>query len=431
MTNAPAPYARAQSDVIVIGAGMAGVTAARELAGLGLRVRVLEGRHRLGGRIHTVRDFCDAPIEAGAEFIHGTQAPFWPDVRAAGLSVRPIPHTRDTMIELGDGAQRLWRGLLHPETWPAFSVLRRLARVDSRDMSAREFLERLGYRGRARALAEMVFTSHLPGTIDEIGVCGVVADGVLELERGLDHRISDGYDRLVEHIARGLDIELDFTVQTVEWSQDGVTVRAVDGGERWARAAVSTLPVGVLQSGAVRFVPDLPESKNDALRQVVMGPVVKLLLAFEEPFWPKPFSALLCGVGSATLYWNVFYQTTHTSPVLTAYITGPRAAALSNMSQAQTVDIILTDLRRHFTASMPRLIASRVIDWSVDPLACGGYSFLRPGAVGARQRLAAADTGALFWAGSESATSSIAATVGGAFSSGLRAAREVCEALNS
>ncbi|HXW77812.1 MAG TPA: FAD-dependent oxidoreductase, partial [Candidatus Eremiobacteraceae bacterium] len=68
---------------------------------------------------------------------------------------------------------------------------------------------------------------------------------------------------------------------------------------------------------------------------------------------------------------------------------------------------------------------SRRIDWSADPLACGGYTFLRPGGAGAREKLAASDTGALFWAGSESATEPIAATVGGAFASGLRAAKDV------
>jgi len=202
-------------------------------------------------------------------------------------------------------------------------------------------------------------------------------------------------------------------------------VRDADGRERSARAAVVTLPVGVLKSGNVRFEPELPESKRAALEGMVMGPVLKLLLRFEQPFWPERLSTLGCGVGPVTLYWNVFYRAASHPPVLTAYCTGPRAAALSRLSGDEAVTVVLQDLRTHFPKAAPRLAAARRVDWGTDPMAYGGYTFLRPGATGARARLAAADTGALFWAGSETATRTIAATVEGAFASGLRAADEV------
>jgi monoamine oxidase len=413
------------ADVIVIGAGMAGATAARELVRGGISACVVEGRERVGGRIHSLRDFCGAPVEAGAEFIHGVGAETWPDARAAGLSVRPSPHTRDTMFNIGYGTHWLPRVLLHPGVWPTFTILRRLGRMQPPDMSGREFIERRGYRGRARTLAQMVLTAHLPGSIDEVGVLGLKDDGVLKLETGLNHRINEGYDRVVEHIAHGLDLEYGFTVDTIEWSPAGVMLRSTDGRERSARAVVCTMPVGVLQSGSVRFVPELPETKRGALRAMVMGPVLKVLLHFEEPFWPRKLSTLGCGVGPITLYWNVFYHTTDQPAVLTAYCTGPRAAALSAMSEAEAVDVVLKDLRTHFPTGTPKLLAHRRIDWGTDPLACGGYTFLRPGGVGARARLAAADTGALFWAGSATAVRTIAATVEGAFVSGLRAASEV------
>jgi monoamine oxidase len=404
---------------------MAGAAAARELVRAGLSTCIVEGRQRVGGRIHSVRDFCGEAVETGAEFIHGVGAETWPDARAAGLTVRPSPHTRDTMFNIGHGTHWLPRVLLHPGVWPAFTILRRLERMTPPDMSGREFIERRGYRGRARTLAQMVLTAHLPGSIDEVGVLGLKEDGVLKLETGLNHRINEGYDRVVEHITHALDIEFGFTVETIDWSPAGVMIRSTDGRERSARAAVLTLPVGVLQSGAVRVVPELPESKRTALQAMVMGPVLKILLRFEEPFWPKKLSTLGCGVGPITLYWNVFYHAAGKPPVLTAYCTGPRAAALSRVSEEAAVDIVLKDLRTHFPKAAPKLLAHRRIDWGTDPLACGGYTFLRPGGVGARARLAAADTGALFWAGSATATRTIAATVEGAFVSGLRAASEV------
>jgi monoamine oxidase len=412
------------ADVIVIGAGMAGATAARALARAGFAVSVLEGTQRLGGRVYTLRDFCGAPVEAGAEFIHGVGAETWADARAAGLTVRPSPHTRDTMFNIGHGAHWLPRVVLHPGVWPTYTILRRLARMQPPDMSARQFIERRGYRGRARTLAQMVLTAHLPGSIDEVGVLGLLEDGVLKLETGLNHRINEGYDRLVAHIGGGLDIEYGFVAHTIEWSPAGVTVRSTDGRERSARTAVSTLPVGVLQSGTVRFIPELPEGKRSALQSMVMGPVLKILLRFEERFWPQGLSTLGCGVGPVTLYWNVFYRASDTQPVLTAYCTGPRAAALSQVSEEDAAAIAVKDLRTHFPKATPKLVAYHRIDWSTDRMALGGYTFLRPGGTGARGRLAASDTGALFWAGSATATRTIAATVEGAFVSGLRAASE-------
>ncbi|HZV79494.1 MAG TPA: NAD(P)/FAD-dependent oxidoreductase [Candidatus Binatus sp.] len=413
------------TDVIVIGAGVAGVTAARGIARRGLKVTILEARQRIGGRIHTLRDLCDAPVEAGAELIHGKRAQTWADLKAAGLTVRPNSHGATAMmLDLGDGARWLPHALLHPQAWRSFDVLRRLAAAPADDMSARDFVERCGYRGRARLLADMVLTSHLPGSLDEIGIRGFIDDGVLELETSPDYRVNEGYDRLVEHIGRDLDVEFGFEAQAVEWSADGVTVVGADGGERSARVAISTLPVGVLQSNAVRFTPELPQSKRDALAQMVMGPVLKVIMRFEQAFWPPRLAALCSATGPVTLYWNVFYKSGYDWPVLTAYCTGPRAAAFTGLGEDETIARIIDDLHRHFPRSAPKIEAWRIVDWSADPYARGGYTFLRPGGAGARARLAAPDTGALLWAGSETATEPIAATVAGAYTSGLRAARD-------
>jgi monoamine oxidase len=414
-------------DAIVIGAGTAGVTAARALARDGYAVAVVEGRERIGGRLFSVRDFCGAPLEGGAEFVHTGDAEIWPEVRAAGLVVRPCPLARNSMFNIGGRTRWLPWILLHPGVWPSFPILRQIRRVGPDDMSARQFIERHGFRGRARVMAEMTLTAHLPGGLDDVGVMGLREDRVLHLETGSYHRIVDGYDRLTAYIGGGLDIRLGCAVHTIRWARDGASVITGDGRELAARAVVSTLPLGVLKAGAVRFVPELPESKRAAMQRLEMGPVLKILLHFREPFWPRWLTNLGCGTGPVTLYWPVFYGAADMPAALTAYCTGPRAARLSQLREEQALDVVLDDLRRLFPRAEPRraLLAWRRIDWTTDPFSCGGYTFIRPGGTGARALLTAADTGALFWAGAATATPTIADTVQAAYLSGLRAADEV------
>jgi len=195
-----------RADAVVIGAGMAGLTAARELVRAGLSVIVVEAGDRIGGRLRTIRDFSGQPVEAGAEFIHGNDAATWAEIRAAGLNTRPSPLVRNTMLEFGGPARWLPLALLHPGTWAAADILRSIGRIQPPDHSARELLDRRRDRGRARLLAQMALTAHLPGSIDEIGMLGLKSDGVHRLETGLNHRVVEGYDQVAQFVARDLDI---------------------------------------------------------------------------------------------------------------------------------------------------------------------------------------------------------------------------------
>ena len=331
------------SDVLVIGAGMAGVAAARELQRAGLSVRVLEAGNRTGGRLWSIRDFCTEPVEAGAEFIHGVKAATFSDVKEGGFSVRPCPLIRHTMFNLGYGTHWLPFILMHPGTWSTFTIMHLLKNLQPPDLSGRQFIEKHGYRGRARRLAELTLTAHLPATLDEVGLLGLREDGILTIESGLNHRLGEGYDGLVTFIGKGLDVEFGFTVDSVRWDAGGVTVTATDGRELSARACVSTLPLGVIQAGKVKFTPELPESKQSAMKVLKVGPVVKVLLSFKERFWPQWLANLCCGTGPVTLYWPIFYNhgkpVDDKPPVLIAYATGPRAANLSKMSEEEAADI--------------------------------------------------------------------------------------------
>lgn len=413
-----------ETDVVVLGAGTAGVAAGRELANRGLDVVVVEARERVGGRVWTVRDFAGTAVEGGAEFIHGVGATTWTDVRAAGLRVQPVPY-RYSWLDIGGSARWLPLQLVWPDTWPAFSILWALRHWKKDDISAAAFMDHKRYRGRAKELAGLTLAAHLPGGLDEIGIMGLVADGVVTLEVGLNHRVVDGYDGLPRYIARELDVRLGWRVAQVSWAPDSVEVRSDDGRTIAARAAVCALPHGVLDAGDITFDPVLPPTKADAIRRIRTGPVAKVLLHFDEVFWPRRMAQVASGSGPVTLYWATSFGTDG-PPVLSAYATGPRARALSEAGAGLAAEIALDDLARIYPGAPTRQLVKdvRFIDWLSDPFARGGYTFLSPGGVGARAALAAPDTGALFWCGSATVWSPVADTVEAAFNSGVQAAEQ-------
>lgn len=418
------------ADVVVVGAGMAGCSAARVLAGAGLGVTVLEAGDRIGGRVWTVRDFAAAPVEAGAEFIHGVGAATWADVRAAGLRTRAVPY-RYSWMHLAGRTRWMVPHMLHPDAWRSFPVLWAVRRQDGADVSAATFIARRGYRGRAKEIATLTLAAHLPGAVEEIGIRGLVEDGVVGLELGLNHRVLDGYDLLPRYVADGLDVRFGWRARRVSWAADGVTVESADGQSFSARAAVTTIPHGVLASGDVLFDPPLPAAKRKALAAIRTGAVAKVMLRFDAPFWPARMAQVACGTGPMTLYWSTSFGGEGPA-VLVGYATGPRAKALSEAGPDAAADIAVADLARLFPRADPaRLVRdARFVDWRTDPNARGGYTFLPPGASGARAALAATDTGALFWAGSATAWSPLADTVEAAYLSGLRAAGQARSSLD-
>ena len=412
------------TDVLVLGAGMAGVTAARECARAGLDVVVVEAQDRVGGRVHTARDFCDQPVEQGAEFIHTAEADTWPEVRAAGFETIRCNPADGYLMSIG--------GVRSPELWsdPSLSrlgdLLTEVEYWDGPDVTVAELMAAKDLAGVARAMADQMLTLHPLGDADQLGLHGLRDDRVVDLERGCDWRVAAGYDALPREIADGLDVRLEWEVGEVRWSRDAVTVASTAGEELAGRAAVCTLPVGVLKSGAVRFEPDLPAAKWRALNGLEMGPVLKILYRFAEPFWPDDLTMLGCD-GPIRLYWTPLYARDDAAPVLTAYVSGHRARALSVMTEAEAAGVGLADLDRLFPDARPSRTVQgfRRIDWCTNPFTRGGYSFVRVGGAGSRAALAAADTGALFWGGDATSTTTIAAVVHAAYASGLRSAGEV------
>src|SRR5688500_5241897 len=163
-----------EADVLVIGAGMAGVAAARECARAGLDVVVVEAQDRVGGRVHTARDFCEYPVEQGAEFVHTDEADTWDEVRGAGFETIRCNPADGYLMSIG--------GVRSPELWsdPRLArlgdLLPEVEHWDGPDITDAELMASKGLEGVARALADQMLTIHPLGDADQVGLRGLRDD---------------------------------------------------------------------------------------------------------------------------------------------------------------------------------------------------------------------------------------------------------------
>ncbi|HET7785943.1 MAG TPA: NAD(P)/FAD-dependent oxidoreductase [Myxococcales bacterium] len=394
-------------DVVVIGAGVAGLAAARELRLRGLSVAVLEARDRIGGRVHTLRpEGWPLPVEAGAEFVHGRPPSLLPLAKEAR--------------ELRGG--HFLTGLLRrDELWR--STMEKLGSLPaSREKSVQAALRSLRFRLRTSAEERKLAAEFLEGfnaaRLDKASAKAIAQQAEAAERIGGDRiaRLPRGYDVVPRRLARGTPVLLGAQVREVRWTSAGVT--AVGRGAVWqARRAVVTLPLGVLQARAVRFEPPLPPWKERAIDALAMGPVVKVVLLFDRPRWPEDLVFLHARGEAVPTFWRPLPSR---APALVGWAASRDAQALGRRDKVAAAV-------RSLSAALGERVRPRralVFDWQEDALARGAYSWVPVGAMKAQRDLARR-VGPLHFAGEATHFEGACGTVHGAIETGLRAAGEI------
>ena len=415
-------------DVIVAGAGMAGLSAARRLAEAGLRVTLLEARDRIGGRILTIRSPHEKlPIELGAEFIHGRPPELLDLIHEAGLTL----FEREGEVLCHDGNK-----MVDCDFFEAFGVLDDLPAEP--DMSFTEFLAGIQLPESVAARAKAYVEGFNAADANLIGTAALrkqqQAEEAIEGDRSF--RILEGYDRLPQFLLErfqtaGGELHLNTAVTEIDWKPGQVRVTTANPAvpELHAPRAVIALPLGVLQArGIGKSVAISPDTEvSPAILKMAMGAAARITLLFRERFWKElmpELSFLLTQEVPLPTWWTSF---PNQSPALTGWAGGPRAlAAPSGVAlQEEALAALSGIFQRSDLRSL--LVSAHTHDWQADPFSRGAYSYAPKGALQASEELARPVEDTLYFAGEHTDTTGHWGTVHAALGSGLRAAKQILE----
>jgi monoamine oxidase len=410
----------AMFDVIIVGAGVSGLAAAKSLVSDKRRAVVLEANNRLGGRILTDRS-SGVALDLGASWVHGARR-------------NPI-----TSLLEKEGA------ILHKTNWKSFALYYRGEEVEE-DLGSGEFFrwaERAKKGATAdislaaaleRYLAEKNFSRerellmrHLISTDIETEFGASIRDLSLkwlnedEEFKGGDAFVASGYDALTNALAQGADVRLNTPVESIAETGGGVVV-AAGQNEFSGRYVLVTVPLGVLQKGAIKFSPTLSRAKTKALQGLGMGNLHKTFLEFDHGFWGD---AQAFGVAREETAWREFINLRKETgrPILLALHAGEAATRLQGMSGDAIAQEAFSVLHMAFRSAVPPIRVTTT-GWENDPYSLGSYSFVPVnGSLDFYDELAEPH-GRFFFAG-EHTSSSYPSTVHGAYLSGLRAAEQL------
>jgi monoamine oxidase len=419
------------ADVLVLGAGIAGLAAARTLTDKGLSVIVLEARDRVGGRMWTDSSL-GLPLDLGASWIHGVNGN--PITKLAKqFEVKTVPtddengigfaadgsalpddeFTRmealfeDIYEEVADMQEDTDEDMSLQQAFDAVIASRNLSEADLRRLNYYAYLgTALEYGADMKDLSLWEWDQD-----EEFGGEEVIFPG--------------GYNQITDGLANGLDIHLGTVVNTVRYGSDGVEVET-SVGSFVADKAVVTFPLGVLKQASVKFDPPLPESKQSAIQRLGMGVLNKVYLKFSETFWDEDVETISY-MGDELGEWSdwLSFVPFTGEPVLMAFHGGDKGFALEDLSDDEIVAGAMRTLRVMFGDDIPEPDGVLITRWGKDPFSFGAYSHIPPFASGGDyDALAEPVEDVLFFAG-EATSREYPSTVHGAYLSGLRAAEDM------
>jgi len=422
-------------EVLILGAGMAGLAAARALGERGVRVTVLEAKDRVGGRVMSRVAEGGGVVELGAEFVHGRAPELWSLIDECGV---------ETTERDGTMLREEWGGGViedNPQDEAMFAPLEKLENFEGEDVAFADWLAASDVPEEERGALLGYVEGFNAADARRIGVKALgmqqKAEDATEGDRAW--HVRGGYAQLAEYLAARVkaldgDVRLNCEALGVRWGEGLVEVETSVGVMR-AKRCVVALPLGVLQAG-FRIEPE-PQAMV-AARRLEMGHAVRFTMVFRERWWVRSaalakeklaaMSFLFTPQHDVKVWWTA-HPEAEALPALTGWVGGPRAKALEGKSAGELGREACADLASVFEVAedvvRAQLVATYTHDWSGDAFSRGAYSYVPVGAIDAPAAMAEAEGDTLFFAGEHTDVTGHWGTVHAAIRSGLRAVAQV------
>jgi monoamine oxidase len=423
----------ANPDILIVGAGAAGLMAAYTLSKAGKKVVVLEARDRVGGRIHTLREeLFFKHAELGAEFVHGNQ-----------------PLTMQLLHEAGidyiSGQGEMWQyrnGKLARSSWdmPGWNKLMQKLNDLKKDISIGEFLDKYFSEDQYTELRKSVirFISGYDTADPAKASAFALRDEWRNENDDAQYRIVGGYSALTEYLAgestlNDAEFHLNSVVKHIGHSDTTGQAILVNGAVYQAEKIIIALPLGVLQGGAITFKPAADEYQK-AFQQMGFGAIVKLLLEFREAFWESEHRAHMSFVMSdeeIPTWWTQY--PTH-STVLTGWLGGLPAEKRKHMTDEEFMYAAIRSLATIFDKKEEdlrnNLVTWKIANWTMDPFTLGSYVYDTVESHEARKILSRPIDNTIYFTGEFIYEGPAMGTVEAALTSGLEVAKKILQRLS-
>lgn len=423
MTDMPSPR-----SVIVIGAGAAGLAAAKDLLARGFEVTVIEARDRIGGRVWTHRGL-GVTLDLGASWIQGVQGnPITQIAAERGIATRKTDW--DNVLAHDAHGRAIPRAKLAKRVDQYDALMKRagkLAKAQGTTITVEQAVA-LALEGEELDAEEQRIVTWMVAAYEELPWGVDAAHLAVRKEEPLlpggDALFPEGYDQILEALGEGIPVQLGEIVQRIEAQDDGVRVET-DLGEYEAARGIVTLSLGVLKSGSVTFSPPLPERKQSAIDRLAMGALNKIGLVFPHAFWPKEpdFLAYMSHTrGEVPIILSMLHAAS--TPALVAFVTGRYSDKIADLPDDEVQADVMRVLRSMFGDAIPEPTGMIRTRWERDPFAFGSYSYIPVDADPADMDILAEPVGRLQFAG-EATHRRHSGTVHGAMLSGIREAKRI------